>query len=102
MDLKSNHSAPVLTDPAPISKSRLGIHSNLLPYSSSSTGLYPSMPSLTIPRRKLGNLDDNRGRLLDAMQSSSPPHKKLNMEFLVDDTSIDNDPYALWLVGVFF
>lgn len=99
MDLKSNHSSPVLTDPAPINKSRLGIHSNLLPYTQSgasfSTGDY-----ISIPRKKPGKLDDVRSNgWLDAMISSSPPRKKLIKDFSIDVTSDDTDiAYFSWMV----
>ncbi|ESR34915.1 hypothetical protein CICLE_v10005151mg [Citrus x clementina] len=96
MDLKTNHSAPVLTDPAPISKSRLGIHSSLLPYSPS--GTFPSDLFLAIPRKKTGVLDDVRAcSWLDAMKSSSPPPKWMakesNNEFLSTDTDV---AYRTW------
>ncbi|XP_043716244.1 probable trehalose-phosphate phosphatase F [Telopea speciosissima] len=101
MDLKSNHAAPVLTDPAPISKSRLGIHSSLLPYSppgaAFSSGLYPTMPrKKPIP----GKLDDVRASgWLDAMQSSSPPRKKLTKELNVEVASDDTDvAYRSWML----
>ncbi|KAJ4953761.1 hypothetical protein NE237_030593 [Protea cynaroides] len=100
MDLKSNHAAPVLTDPAPIHKSRLGIHSSLFPYPSPgavfSSGLY-----LTIPRKKSipGKLDDVRaGGWLDAMLSSSPPRKKtkeLNFEVASDDADV---AFGSWML----
>ncbi|KAK9994193.1 hypothetical protein SO802_023896 [Lithocarpus litseifolius] len=97
MDLKSNHTAPVLTDPAPINKSRLGLHSSMLPYSRAaySTGLL-----LTIPRKKTGILDDVRSSSwLDAMKSSSPPHKKItkvaNNDYVLSDTDV---AYNTWLV----
>lgn len=98
MDLKTNHSAPVLTDPTPISKSRLGVHSSLLPYSPS--GTFPSDLFLAIPRKKTGVLDDVRAcSWLDAMKSSSPPHKRIakesNNEFSSPDTDV---PYRTWLL----
>ena len=106
MDLKSNHTAPVLTDPAPINKSRLGgVHSSMLPYSRTacSAGLL-----LTIPRKKTGILDDVRSSSwLDAMKSSSPPHKKITKVFNNDYALSDaDDAYNTWLVffipSVFF
>lgn len=102
MDLKSNHSVPVLTDPTPISKSRLGVHSSLLPYSPS--GTFPSDLFLAIPRKKTGVLDDVRAcSWLDAMKSSSPPHKRIakesNNEFSSPDTDV---AYCTWLVFVPF
>ncbi|KAH9678374.1 Trehalose-phosphate phosphatase A [Citrus sinensis] len=96
MDLKTNHSAPVLTDPAPISKSRLGVHSSLLPYSPS--GTFPSDLFLAIPRKKTGVLDDVRARSwLDAMKSSSPPPKWMAKESNNEFSSTDTDvAYRTW------
>ncbi|XP_061988144.1 probable trehalose-phosphate phosphatase F [Rosa rugosa] len=99
MELKTNHAAPVLTDPAPtISKSRLGIHSSLLPYSQQ--GAPFSSKYITIPRKKPGKLDDVRSNgWLDAMKSSSPPRKKLNKDFSVEVASDDNDnAYLSWML----
>lgn len=77
MDIESNHSSPVLTDPAPINKSRLGIHSNLLSYAPSG-GSLSSSKYRNIPRKKPGKLDEVcSNACLDAMKSSSPPRKKL-------------------------
>lgn len=97
MDLKTNHSAPVLTDPAPISKSRLGVHSSLLPYSPS--GAFPSDLFLAIPRKKTGVLDDVRAcSWLDAMKSSSPPPKWMAKESNNEFSSTDTDvAYRTWL-----
>jgi trehalose 6-phosphate phosphatase len=82
MDLKSNHASPVLTDPAPINKSRLG-HSSLLPYSQPGASL-SSTKYMTIPRKKPGKLDDVRSNgWLDAMISSSPPRKRVSILMLL-------------------
>ncbi|PON89475.1 Trehalose-phosphatase [Trema orientale] len=99
MDLKSNHTAPVLTDPAPISKSRLGVHSSLFPYSPPGAAFSPGM-LLTIPRKKTGVLDDVRSSSwLDAMKASSPPHRKItkdvNNEFATSDADV---AYRTWMV----
>ncbi|KAK1261919.1 putative trehalose-phosphate phosphatase F [Acorus gramineus] len=98
MDLKSNHNSPVLTDPVPVNKSRLGMPSSLMPYSppgqAFSSGLY-----LTIPRRKVipGKLDDVRASgWLDAMKSSSPPRKKLNKDLGIDFVSEEELAYRSW------
>ncbi|CAL2243441.1 unnamed protein product [Prunus armeniaca] len=99
MDLKSNHAAPVLTDPTPLSKSRLGVPSSLLQYSppgaAFSAGLF-----LTIPRRKAGLLDDVRSNSwLDAMKSSSPPHRKITKD--VNNEPVANEAdiaYHTWMV----
>lgn len=97
MDLKSNHTASVLTDPPPISKSRLGVHS--LQYSPPGATFSPAL-LLTIPRRKTGILDDVRScTWLDAMKSSSPPHRKIskgvNNEFATSDADV---AYRTWMV----
>ncbi|GMI64007.1 trehalose-6-phosphate phosphatase G [Hibiscus trionum] len=99
MDLKSNHSSPVLTDPIPISKSRLGIHSNMFSYPQSGGSLSSGKYKMT-PRKKPAKFDDVRSNgWLDAMKSSSPPRKKLikgfNIEFSADD--IDN-AYNSWMI----
>ncbi|XXG75916.1 hypothetical protein AAC387_Pa08g0381 [Persea americana] len=101
MELKSNHSVPVLTDPVPINNSRLGIPSNLLPHlppaGAFSSGLY-----LTIPRKKPipGKVDDVRASgYLDAMKSSSPPRNKLIKDFSNEVASSENDAtYNSWLM----
>lgn len=99
MDLKPNHASPVLTDPVPINKSRLGIHSSLLPYSQSGAA-YSSSMYVAIPRKKPGKLDDVRSNgWLDAMKSSSPPRKKflkdVSVEVATDDTDI---AYRTWML----
>ncbi|CAL9093016.1 unnamed protein product, partial [Musa textilis] len=101
MDLKSNHSSPVLADPVPLSKSRLGLPSNMTPFSPaaapySSSGLY-----LQIPRRKVGKLDDVRANSwLDAMKASSPPRKKLNKDFISESQSDETDAaYRTWVMN---
>lgn len=99
MDLKSNHTSPVLTESAPIGKSRLGVHSSLLPYSPPGAA-FSSNLLLTIPRKKTGILDDVRSNSwLDAMKASSPPHKKitkdLNNGLALADTDV---AYRNWLV----
>ncbi|KAJ9147750.1 hypothetical protein P3X46_029875 [Hevea brasiliensis] len=99
MDMKSNNSSPVLTDPAPINKSRLGIRSNLLPFPQSGAS-FSSGKNITIPRKKPGKLDDVRSNgWLDAMKSSSPPRKKFikdfNFEVATDETDI---AYFSWML----
>lgn len=100
MDLKSTKASPVLTDPAssPLSKSRLGIQTSLLPYSQSGASFSSSV--LTIPRKKPGKLDDVRSNgWLDAMKSSSPPRKKILKDPFADVSSDDSDcAYHSWLV----
>ncbi|XP_073287856.1 probable trehalose-phosphate phosphatase F [Primulina huaijiensis] len=90
MDLKSSKVSPVLTDPTPVNKSRLGIHSSLLPSFSNSVS--------AVPRKKPGKLDDVRSNgWLDAMISSSPPRKKAVKDFnsLSDETDI---AYLSWMI----
>ena len=102
MDLKKNGSSPVLTDPAPLNNSRLGLPSNIKPYSSAaqaySSGLYS-----TKPRRKaiLGKVDDvHANGWLDAMKSSSPPRKQLNKDYISEPAIDENDmAYHTWLVS---
>ena len=99
MDLKSNHSAPVLTDPPPVNKSRFGIRSSLLPYSPPGSA-FSSGLLLNVPRKKTGVLDDVRSTCwLDAMKSSSPTHKKITNGFNTEPASTDSDvTYRTWLV----
>lgn len=100
MDLKSNNAAPVLTDPAaPMNKSRLGMHSRLLPYSPPLT-VFPPGFLLAIPRKKTGILDEFRSSIwLDAMKSSSPPPKKITKDVSNEYPSTDADvAYNAWMV----
>ena len=97
MDLKPK-SASVLADSALINKSRLGIQSNMLPCSQSGASFSSSI--LSAPRKKPGKLDDVRSNgWLDAMQSSSPPRKKIVKDFGVEIASDDSDiAYNSWMV----
>ncbi|XP_031268101.1 trehalose-phosphate phosphatase A-like [Pistacia vera] len=97
MDLKSNHTAPVLADPVPLNKSRMGVHSSMLPYSSAA---FSSDLFLNIPRKKTGILDDVRANSwLDAMKASSPPHRKIIKDSNNDLASTDADvAYRTWLL----
>ncbi|XP_021901915.1 probable trehalose-phosphate phosphatase F [Carica papaya] len=99
MELKSNHASPVLTDPAPVNKSRLGIHSSLLPYGQPGASV-SSGKFVTIPRKKPGMFDDVRSNgWLDAMKSSSPPRKKLLKDFNLEIASDDVDvAYSSWML----
>ncbi|KAL5551168.1 hypothetical protein UlMin_001344 [Ulmus minor] len=99
MELKSNQTSPVLADPAPVNKSRLGIASNLLPYSQQGAS-FPSGKYVSIPKKKPLQLDDVRSNgWLDDMISSSPPRKKLlkdfTLEIAVDETEI---AYCAWML----
>lgn len=100
MELKSNHT-PVLTDTAPISitKSILGVHSSLLPYSPTGATI-PHGMLLTIPRKKTGILEDVRSSgWLDAMKSSSPPPKKITKDVSHGFASSEADvAYFTWLL----
>ncbi|OIV99412.1 hypothetical protein TanjilG_17222 [Lupinus angustifolius] len=101
MDLKSNHT-PVLTDsaaPINITKSRLGVHSSLLPYSPTGTTI-PHGMLLTIPRKKAGFLEDVRSSgWLDAMKSSSPPPRKITKDVSHGFASSEADSsYFSWLL----
>lgn len=100
--MKSNHSTPVLTDPPPISisKSRLGIHSSLLPCSPGST--FSSGMYIVIPKKKANpsnsyKLEDVRC-MIDSMLLSSPPRKKMakdpNTEVATDDSPL----YRSWML----
>lgn len=97
MELKSNQASPVLTDPASLNKSKLGIHSRL-PYSQ--LGASFSGKCIAIPRKKPGKLDDVRSNgWLDAMKSSSPPRKKLIKDFNADVGLDDFDiAYCSWML----
>lgn len=98
MDLKT----PVIADPAPINKSRLSIHTSLLPYSpqpqraTCAPGLI-----LSIPRKKNGVLDDVRAvSWLDAMKSSSPPARKFIFDAFAEQESPDVDvAYRSWTIS---
>lgn len=99
MDLKSSHTSPVLTDPPPMNKAILGVHSSLLPYSSPRAAFSPCL-LLTIPRKKTGILDDVRSSgWLDAMKSSSPPPMKITKAVNNEYASYDADvAYNAWKV----
>ncbi|RWV90164.1 hypothetical protein BHE74_00048747 [Ensete ventricosum] len=104
MDMKSNHNSPVLTDPVPLSKSRLGLPSNITPYSPVSTPYSTSSLYLQIPRRKSGKLDDVRATgWLDAMKASSPPRKKLMNKDITSESQPDETDavYHTWMVYEF-
>ncbi|XP_072983861.1 trehalose-phosphate phosphatase A-like [Typha latifolia] len=101
MDLKTNHGSPVITDPAPVSNSRLGLPSNLMPYSTPSAE-YSSSLYLNRPRRKHvpSKLDDVRASgWLDVMKSSSPPHKNPNKHSIHDAASDEvGHVYRTWMM----
>ncbi|KAJ6671948.1 TREHALOSE-PHOSPHATE PHOSPHATASE A [Salix viminalis] len=97
MELQSNHSAPVLTDSAPLSKSRLGGYRGLMSYSLPGAA-FPQ--DLSVPWRKTGVFDDVRTiGWLDAMISSSPTHKKFTKEINHELSSPDPEvAYRAWLM----
>lgn len=98
MDIKT----PVLADPAPIKKSRLSMHSSILPYSPQpQRTLFATGMLLSIPRKKTGVLDDVRtAAWLDSMKSSSPPPKKFAYDTNADQDSSDVDvSYRSWTVS---
>lgn len=93
MDLKPNHSSPVITDPVPV-KSRLGLPS----YPPSSNGLNSKTSMLlnNIQRRKNvpSKLDELRvGGWLEAMIACSPPRKRQTK-----DLDESNEQYRTWMV----
>lgn len=100
MELKANHTS-LLAETATLTRtrSRLGTPSTL---SCSPTGgsTFLHGPSLTIPRKKIGVLDDVRSNgWLDAMRSSSPTHKKISMDVGHGVASSEADAaYLTWLV----
>ncbi|XP_010539763.1 PREDICTED: probable trehalose-phosphate phosphatase F [Tarenaya hassleriana] len=98
MELNSNHTSSVLTDPAPVNKSRLGVPSALVPFSQSATS-FSSGKFIMSPRRKLAKIDDVRSNgWLDAMKSSSPPRKKLIKDFNVEVATEDDFAHRKWLL----
>ena len=104
MDLKSSHAAPILTDPIPVNKSRLGIHSTLLAYSQQDSPHSSGKFSRNNSRKSAGSLDDVRSNgWLDAMKASSPPRKKLLKGPNAQVASIDYDfeDYHSWMVCFF-
>ncbi|XP_058721941.1 probable trehalose-phosphate phosphatase F [Vicia villosa] len=100
MELKANHTS-LLAETATLTRtrSRLGTPSSL---SCSPTGgsTFLHGPSLTIPRKKNGVLDDVRyNGCLDAMRSSSPTHKKISMDVGHGVPSSEADAaYLTWLL----
>ncbi|PWA86167.1 HAD-superfamily hydrolase, subfamily IIB [Artemisia annua] len=93
---KTNHSAPILADPTPITKPKLGIHDSILPYSSA--GVFSQSPFLTVPWKKPGVLDDVLSTSwLDAMKSSSPRNliKNNGNDFSSNDVDL---AYLNWML----
>lgn len=88
------NASPVLADPVPINQTILGFHSSVFSLSSGT-----SFP-LLIPKKKPGKLDDVRSNgWLDAMQSSSPPRKKMLKDVGVELACDDSDlVYYSWML----
>ncbi|CAJ2638559.1 trehalose-phosphate phosphatase-like protein [Trifolium pratense] len=101
MELKANHT--LLADTATLTRtrSRLGTGSpSSLSCSPTATSTFLHGPSLTIPRKKIGILDDVRSNgWLDAMRSSSPTRKKIPMDVGHGVASSEADAaYLTWLL----
>ncbi|BAT92885.1 hypothetical protein VIGAN_07174300 [Vigna angularis var. angularis] len=98
MELKPNLT-PVLTDAAPLTRSRLGVSSGLSPYSSPKGATFPHHgPFLSIPRKKTGILDDFRSSgWLDAMKCSSPTRNKVSKD-LNHGIGSHDAAYSTWLL----
>ena len=93
MDLSSTNASPVLADPALMNQTMLGFHSGVFTRSSGTS-------FSLIPKKKPGKFDDVLSNgWLDAMQSSSPPRKKMlkdvGVEIASDDTEL---VYYSWMV----
>ncbi|CAN6450841.1 unnamed protein product [Victoria cruziana] len=98
MDVKSNQPSPVLADPAPLTKPRLGVSCNLVPCSTTAsyTSGIPAGHYLGIGRKKhwpnnIENVYPNRW--LDAMRASSPPHRNYATK---DEYSDQDAAFHLW------
>ncbi|QCD81263.1 probable trehalose-phosphate phosphatase F [Vigna unguiculata] len=101
MDLKSSHVSPVLTDPVPVNKSRLRMHSSLLAYSQQDSPVSPGKYSRSNSRKSTGSVDDVKSNgWLDAMKASSPPRKKQLKGSSVQIASIDFEieDYCTWML----
>ncbi|KAK1381817.1 Trehalose 6-phosphate phosphatase [Heracleum sosnowskyi] len=97
MDLKTTKASNVLTDPtSPISKSRLGLHSSVMPCSQSGTSFSSTVQ--TVPRMKPPKLDDVRSNgWLESMKASSPPRKQIVKNPFAEVSSDDSEcAYHAW------
>ncbi|KAI3689668.1 hypothetical protein L2E82_47633 [Cichorium intybus] len=85
MDLSPANASPVLADPVPMNQTRLGFHSSVV---------FPR----SIPKKKSGKVDDVRSNgWLDAMQSSSPPRRRMVKDVGGELDSDDSDRlYYSW------
>ncbi|GAU16329.1 hypothetical protein TSUD_116780 [Trifolium subterraneum] len=101
MELKGNHTLLAETATLTRTRSRLGTASpSSLSCSPTSTPTFLHGPSLTIPRKKIGILDDVLSNgWLDAMRSSSPTRKKISMDVGHGVASSEADAaYLTWLL----
>ncbi|KAK2439817.1 trehalose-phosphate phosphatase A [Trifolium repens] len=101
MELKGNHTLLGETATLTRTRSRLGAGtSSSLSCSPTATSTFLHGPSLTIPKKKVGILDDVRSNgWLDAMRSSSPTRKKISMDVGHSVASSEADAaYLTWLL----
>lgn len=106
MDLKATHSSTILTDHTHACNSRLCLPPIVSPISPTASAYPSSTLYPTFQRRKAstGVLNESHdGACLDAMKSSSPPHIKLNKDFISDLAIGKNDAaYDAWMVSEIF
>ncbi|XP_059624846.1 trehalose-phosphate phosphatase A-like [Cornus florida] len=96
-DQKTLKSAPVLTDLPPMSNFGMDIYSALLPCPSQGAVFSPGL--LTIPRKKLGILDQSSS-WLDSMRNSSPTHNKTTKDSSNELSSSPTDvAYRNWMLN---
>ncbi|WJX36479.1 trehalose-phosphatase [Trifolium repens] len=101
MELKGNHTLLGETATLTRTRSRLGAGTpSSLSCSPTATSTFLHGPSLTIPRKKIGILDDVRSNgWLDAMRSSSPTRKKISMDVGHSVATSEADAaYLTWLL----
>ncbi|KAK1430547.1 hypothetical protein QVD17_13366 [Tagetes erecta] len=86
MDLSSVNASPVLADSTPINQTILGFPSSVF--------------ARVISKKKPGKFDDVRSNgWLDAMQSSSPPRKRMIKDIAIELASDDSDlVYYSWML----
>ncbi|KAJ9553322.1 hypothetical protein OSB04_017367 [Centaurea solstitialis] len=96
MHLKSNQGDPVLADP--MNNSRLGLYDALLPYSSGAV-LSPGLFLTVTWKKPSAHSEVLSTSWLDAMQSSSPTHRKLTFDSGIDISSNDVAvAYGNWML----
>lgn len=96
-------SSPIPSESAPLNNSRVELSSNIIPYPVAAQAPSSSLYSSALSKSKgvLGKFDDAHvSGWLDAMKSSSPPRKQLNMD-VISEPSIDetNVAYCTWMVS---